>query len=381
MSSERESDGVDARMSVQLQPGGPAARPLNASAHVIGSRRSSDGFGAGKIGRVSITLGQLAERIGAELIGDPSVTVDAVGAIDAAGPAQVAFLSNPRYAKHLETTSAAAVIVKPQVTSDHVALLRMNEPYYGYAQAATLLHGFRNHPHAGVHPKAVVDPTASIGEGTILYPGVYVGPGAQIGAGCVLFANVVVYDDCVIGDRVTVHANTTIGADGFGFATFKGEHHKIPQVGNVVIEDDVEIGANCAIDRAAMGSTVIGRGTKLDKLVAIGHAAKVGEHSLLVAQTGVAGSATIGHHATIAGQCGIGGHLQVGDNVTIAARSMVINDVPDQTAVMGVPALPIAQARRVYVVWQNLPELLERVRDLEQQISELGTTSSNNKEV
>jgi UDP-3-O-[3-hydroxymyristoyl] glucosamine N-acyltransferase len=329
---------------------------------------------------VSVTLGQLATHIGAELVGDGAKTVDAVGSIDSAGPAQVAFLSNPRYAKYLETTHAAAVIVKPQVTSEHVALLRMNEPYYGYALAATLLHGFRKHPHAGIHPQAFVDPTASIGEGTIVYPNVYVGPNARIGRDCVLFPSVVVYDGVVIGDRVTIHANTTIGADGFGFATYKGEHHKIPQVGNVVIGDDVEIGANCAIDRAAMGGTVIGKGTKLDKLVAVGHAAKVGEHSLLVAQTGVAGSASIGHHATIAGQCGIGGHLRVGDNVTVAARSMVINDVPDQTAVMGVPALPIAQARRVYVVWQNLPELLERVRELEQQIGELGTTSANSKE-
>lgn len=323
------------------------------------------------------TLRQLADHLGAELIGDAGVVVDSVGSIEAGRPGQVAFLSNPKYAKFLETTRTSAVITKPQVTAPAgVNLLRMNEPYYGYALAATLLHGFRRHPHAGVHPKATVDPTASVGENTILYPGVYIGPGAKVGKGCVLFANVVVYDGCVLGDRVTVHANTTIGADGFGFATYAGEHHKIPQVGNVVIEDDAEIGASCAIDRAAIGSTVIGRGTKLDKHVAIGHGVRIGEHGLLVAQTGIAGSAVIGHHATIAGQVGIGGHLEIGDNVTVAARSMVINDVPDQTAVMGVPSMPIAQARRVYVVWQNLPELLDRVRALESQVGELGTTTS-----
>jgi UDP-3-O-[3-hydroxymyristoyl] glucosamine N-acyltransferase len=330
---------------------------------------------------VPTTLRHLADRLGAELIGDGDVVVDSVGPIDTGHAGQIAFLSNQKYGKYLETTRASAVIVKPQVTAPpNVNLLRMNEPYYGYALAATLLHGFRQHPHAGIHPKASVDPTASIGENTILYPGVYVGPGAKVGKGCVLFPNVVVYDGCELGDRVTVHANTTIGADGFGFATYQGEHHKIPQVGNVIIEDDVEIGANCAIDRAAIGSTTIGRGTKLDKHVAIGHGARIGEHGLLVAQTGIAGSASIGHHATIAGQAGIGGHIEIGHNVTIAARSMVINDVPDQTAVMGVPSMPIAQARRVYVVWQNLPELLDRVRALESQVGELGTTSpSENK--
>lgn len=330
---------------------------------------------------MKVTLKELAERIGAELIGDPAVQVESVGSIDDGRPGQVAFLSNPRYAKHLETTTASAVIVKPQVVSDHVPLLRMNEPYYGYSLAATLLHGFRQHPHAGVHPRAVVETTATVGEGSILYAGVYVGPNARVGHDCVLHANVVVYDGCVIGNRVVVHANTTIGADGFGFATYKGVHHKIPQVGNVVIEDDVEIGANCAIDRAAMGSTTVGAGSKLDKHVAIGHGAKIGQHALLVAQTGIAGSTTIGNHVTIAGQAGIGGHLQIGDNVTVAARSMVINDVPDQTAVMGVPALPIAQARRVYVVWQNLPELLDRVRQLEQQVNELAHTEGRRDDV
>jgi UDP-3-O-[3-hydroxymyristoyl] glucosamine N-acyltransferase len=324
---------------------------------------------------VKVTLKELAERIGAELVGNPSVEVDSVGPIDAAGPGQVAFLANSRYARFLENTGASAVIVKPQVVSNGVPLLRMNEPYYGYAQAATLLHGFRRHPHAGIHPRATVDSSAKVGHGSILYPGVYIGPDVRIGRECVLHPNVAVYDGCILGDRVTLHANAVVGADGFGFATFKGEHHKIPQVGNVVIEDDVEVGAGSVIDRAAMGSTIIGRGSKIDKLVAIGHGVRIGAHSLLVAQTGVAGSTQIGHHATIAGQAGIGGHLEIGDNVTVAARSMVINDVPDQTAIMGVPAMPIAQARRVYVVFQNLPDLLDRVRQLEQHVNELGTTS------
>jgi UDP-3-O-[3-hydroxymyristoyl] glucosamine N-acyltransferase len=329
---------------------------------------------------VKVTLKELAERIGAELVGDPAVEVDSVGPIDAAGAGQVAFLANPRYARFLETTGASAVIVKPQVVGGGVPLLRMNEPYYGYAQTATLLHGFRRHPHAGVHPKAVVDSSAKVGAETVLYPGVYIGPGAKIARQCVLHANVAVYDGCVLGDRVTVHANAVVGSDGFGYATFKGEHHKIPQVGNVVIENDVEIGAGTVIDRAAIGSTVIGQGSKIDKLVAVGHGVRIGAHSLLVAQTGVAGSTHIGHHATIAGQAGIGGHVQLGDNVPVAARSMVLNDIPDQTAVLGVPAMPIAQARRVYVVFQNLPELLDRVRHLEQQVNELGTTSGESRE-
>ena len=214
---------------------------------------------------MALTIAQLAAAISAEVVGDGSRTVSAARALEDAGPGDVSFLSNPKYIKQLESTRAAAVIVSPAVNSDGITLLKAKDPYYAFAQTVVKLHGYRKHPHGGIHPSAYVDPTASVGDGTILYPGVYVGPRARIGHDCILYPNVVVYDDCVLGDRVIVHANSAIGADGFGYATHEGIHYKIPQIGNVLIEDDVEIGAGCCIDRAALGSTVIGQGTKLEQ--------------------------------------------------------------------------------------------------------------------
>lgn len=322
---------------------------------------------------MSIKLSDLAREIDAELVGDGETEVSSVATLDEAGPGQVSFLANPRYADRLSETRASAVIVGPTVSSPRVALLRTRDPYLGFTKAMVRLHGHRTHPAPGIHPKAHVEPSATVGEGTVIYPGAYVGAGARIGRDCVLYPNVVVYDGCVLGDRVIVHAGGVIGADGFGYATSQGVHHKIPQVGIVEIEDDVEVGANACIDRAALGRTVIGRGTKIDNLVTVGHNVRIGPHGLLVAQAGVAGSTTLGHHVTVAGQSGIGGHLKIGDNVTVGGQSAVTGDVPSESTVMGGPAMPIAQARRVYAVLTQLPELRDRVRQLEQQVQELGT--------
>jgi UDP-3-O-[3-hydroxymyristoyl] glucosamine N-acyltransferase len=332
---------------------------------------------------VTLTLQELAVEIGAEVAGgDPDLRVSSVNTLEDAQAGQVSFLSNGRYLRLLETTNASAVIVAPGVANMRVALLRASNPYYAFARAVVKLHGHRRHPHAGIHPAAHVDPAASIGEGTVLYPGVYVGPRARVGRDCILYPNVVVYDDCVLGDRVILHANCSIGHDGFGHATHKGPdgtlvHYKIPQAGNVVIEDDVELGAGCAIDRATLGSTVIGRGTKFSDLVAIGHGSKVGPHGLLVAQVGIAGSVRIGHHVTLAGQVGVAGHLEIGDHVTVGAQSGVINDVPDKSTLLGSPAMPASHARRVYTIFGQLPELLDRIKRLEQQVQELSGDQSS----
>lgn len=320
---------------------------------------------------MAVTLKELAEAIGAELEGDPAIAVTGVGTLEDAKPGQVTFLANPKYLKQLETTAASALIVAPSVKFDRLPLLKAKDPYYAFALAVTHLNGGRKHPFSGVHPRATVDPSATIGEGTVLYPGVYVGPRVRVGRDCVLYANVVVYEDCVIGDRVVIHANTSIGPDGFGFAAHDGVHHKIPQIGNVVIEDDVEIGANCAIDRAALGSTVIGKGSKLNDLIAIGHNTKMGPHCLIVSQVGIAGSASIGHHVTLAGQVGVAGHIEVGDHVTIGAQAGVTNSVPEQSVLLGSPAMPIRQARRVAAVFVQLPELQDRVKKVEQAVEEL----------
>jgi UDP-3-O-[3-hydroxymyristoyl] glucosamine N-acyltransferase len=238
-------------------------------------------------------------------------------------------------------------------------------------QAVVLLHGHRKHPFAGIHPKAHVDESATIGSGTILYPGAYVGPRARVGKDCVLFPNAVVYDDCVLGDRVTLHAGSVVGQDGFGYATHKGVHHKIPQMGNVIVEDDVEVGANVAIQRATMGSTVIGKGTKLSDLISIGHAARIGEGGLLVSLVGIAGSTRIGHHVTIGGQAGVVGHLNVGDNVMIAAQAGVVSDVADKSLMYGSPATPAPKGRKVLSLITQLPDLLDRIRKLEQELAEM----------
>jgi len=316
-------------------------------------------------------LDELAAKIEAELVGDGSIQITSAASLEDAQPGQIGFLANPKYHRQLETTRASAVIVSPRVSSNRLALLRTPDPYYAFARAVVLLHGHRQHPHQGVHPKANVDPTATIGQGSVVYPGVYVGPRVRIGADCIIYPNVVIYEDCVIGDRCILHANAVIGADGYGFATHQGVHHKIPQIGNVVIEDDVEIGAGSVIARAAMGSTLIGTGTKIDALVMIGHNTRIGPHGLLVAQVGIAGSVSVGHHVTMAGQVGVAGHLKIGDNVTIAAKAGVMSDVPDQTIVIGVPAMPASQARRVYSIFTQLPELLERLKAVEQQVEEL----------
>jgi UDP-3-O-[3-hydroxymyristoyl] glucosamine N-acyltransferase len=316
-------------------------------------------------------IDDLAGKIGAEVMGDGTAAVSSAAPLESAQPGQVSFLANLKYIKQLETTKASAVIVAPNVRADGVTLLKTKDPYFAFSQAVVLLHGHRRHPFAGVHPKAHVEPTATIGPGTIVYPGAFVGPRVTVGRDCILYPNVVIYDDCVIGDRCILHAGAVIGADGYGFATNAGVHHKIPQIGNVVVEDDVEIGPNTTISRAALESTVIGQGTKIDQAVVVGHNVKVGPHCLLVAQVALAGSTTLGHHVTLAGQVGVAGHLKIGDKATVGAQAGVMNDLEGGGVYAGTPAMPFAQARRVYSIFTELPELQKRLKELEQRVAEL----------
>lgn len=331
-----------------------------------------------------LPLGELAAAIGAELVAgaDGDVIIHSAAALEDAGHGQVSFLSNPRYAAQLETTRASAVVLAPSARMpEHAgnpgpALLKARDPYYAFMQAVVKLHGYRRHPHQGIHASAHVDPTASIGPGTVIYPGAYVGPRVKIGRDCIVYPNAVIYEDCVLGDRVILHSGAVIGADGFGYSTHKDAdgvlvHHKIPQIGNVVIGDDVEIGANTSIDRAALGETLIGKGTKIDDLVAIGHGAEIGPHGLVVAQVGIAGSAVLGHHVTLAGQVGVAGHLKIGDFVTVGAQAGIIADIPEKTTLIGSPAMPALRARRVYSIFTQLPEVLDRIKQLEQKVEEL----------
>lgn len=330
-------------------------------------------------------LADLAQRLGAVLelppaghvTGDTEIT--ACATLDDASPGQITFLASPKYAVKLPATRASAVVVAENAKrpeSLDAALLKAKDPYFTFRNAVVELHGFRRHPHTGIHPLACVDPTATIGEGTVIYPFVYVGPRVRIGRDCILYPNVCVYDDCVLGDRVILHAGCSIGHDGFGHAThaLPGQapaHHKIPQVGNAVIEDDVELGANCSIDRATLGSTVIGRGTKFSNSVVIGHGTRVGPHNLFVAQVGLAGSVTTGSYVVMGGQVGVAGHLTIADQVQIAAQAGVMNDIEEKGQYLGAPAMPGAQARRVYNHFLNLDEIVRRIKELEKQVAEL----------
>ncbi len=319
----------------------------------------------------SKTIQQLAEEIGATVTGDSALEVTGVNTLEDATVGQISFLSNPRYAKQLETTKASAVIVANNVKSDRLTLLHAKDPYLAHQKAVVALHGYRVHPHVGVHPRAHIDPSAEIGENTVIYPNVYVGPNVKIGTNCILYPNVVIYDRCVLGDRVIIHSGAVIGADGFGYATSAGVHHKIPQIGNVVLEDDVEVGANSTVDRAALGSTRVGKGTKIDNQVALGHNVQTGPGCLIVAQAGVAGSTTLGHHVVLGGQVGVAGHLEIGDQVMAAAQCGIIGSVEPNQVLLGSPSMPISHARRVYAIFRDLPDLASRIRKLEKRLEKL----------
>ncbi len=335
------------------------------------------------------TLGELAEYVGGRVVGDPNVVINSASTLGRAGEGDISFLANVKYEKQVQTTKASAVIVGKETPNTSVPLLIAEDPYYAFMQIMVLLHGYRKHKKVGISPRAIISDSAKIGadchihdfatvsddarvgDGCIIYPGVFVGQGATIGNDCIIYPNAAIYDGCKIGNRVIINANSVIGDDGFGYATHKGAHYKVPQIGIVVIEDDVEIGACCGIERGTLGDTVIGQGSKLGDLVAIGHGTKVGSHCLLVAQVGVAGSTTLGHHCVVGGQVGIVGHINIGNNVTIGAQAGVINNIPDGQIVVGAPAIEADQGKRAYSMIQHLPEMRQSIRKLENQIERI----------
>jgi UDP-3-O-[3-hydroxymyristoyl] glucosamine N-acyltransferase len=322
--------------------------------------------------------------------GDPNREVVGVATLEEAGPDEISFLANAKYEKALQTTNAGAVIVAhDQAVPPGKSLLRTADPYAAVTMVMVCIHGYRRHPGGGIDARAVIDPAAVIGEGAnirhgvtvgahatigrnaVIYPGCHVGEHCRLGDDCVLFPNVVLYEKTVLGNRVTIHAGSVIGEDGLGYADVGGKWHKIPQIGFVEIGDDVEIGANCSIDRATLGRTVIASGTKFSNLIAIGHGARIGEDCMFVAQVGVAGSVTVGHHVTMAGKVGVAGHLKIGDHAQIAAMSGVMRDVPPNTKVAGQPAFPMKDALRSFALFERLPELYKQIKQLEARIAEL----------
>ncbi|MCD4824231.1 MAG: UDP-3-O-(3-hydroxymyristoyl)glucosamine N-acyltransferase [Phycisphaerae bacterium] len=338
-----------------------------------------------------MTLQELTKMLGGELTGDGSGVVRGVASLEEAGPDEIGFLANAKYTSQVGTSKAAAVIVPEDYDGPGDSLIRCEDSYFAYRQAMVAFYGFRKPTFAGVSPSASIDASAEIADGvtvgpfvtvspgvtvaagTVLYPGVFVGPGCKIGANCTIYPNVTLYDKTILGDRVTVHAGSSVGQDGFGYATHPNAdgvvvHDKIPQAGWVELEDDVEIGACCSIDRATMGATVIGAGTKFSNQIAIGHGTKMGKHCLMVAQAGIAGSTMVGNYCVFAGQAGVVGHIRIGDGVRVGAQAGVTNDIEPGIEVLGSPAMPRAEARRVVMAATRVPELRNTVKKLMKQL-------------
>jgi len=338
--------------------------------------------------RAGFTLGELAEALQARLDGDPARVVVGVAPLDSAGPDEISFLTDPRYRDAARSSRAGALLVPADAADLPGALLRCVAPQQALIALLRLFHppaptpagvdrtavvaaDARVDPTAAVGPLSVVEAGAVIGPGVRLHALVHVGPGVEIGEATVVYPHVSLRDGVRVGRRVVIHAGAVLGADGFGFAFDGSAHRKIPQVGGVVIEDDVEIGANTTIDRATFGDTVIRRGTKIDNLVQIGHNVEVGEHSLLAAQVGVAGSSRLGRGVVLAGQVGVSHHATLGDGVVAGGQTGILGELEAGARVWGTPARPVNQIKRIVVAEGRLPELLRRVRALEQQLEQL----------
>jgi UDP-3-O-[3-hydroxymyristoyl] glucosamine N-acyltransferase len=332
-------------------------------------------------------LGELATKLGAELRGDAELEITGVKGIEEAGPAEVTFVANPKYAGLARTTRAAAVLVEPEFPEIEAATLRLKNPYLAFSRAL----GFFYQPPVyapGIHPTAVIDPTAVIGGGAHIGAYVVIGPHVKLGAQATLLPHVVHYpgveagrnlfahahavvrEDCILGDDVTLENGVIIGADGFGFAKNDDGHwEKIPQSGPVRLGNRVDVQANATIDRATVGETRIGDGTKVDNLVQVGHASHVGENTLICAQTGLAGSSIIGNNVILTGQTGVAGHCTVGDGVILTAQSAVSHDVPAGKVISGSPGFDNRLWLRAVSLFQRLPELAKRLDRVEKKLA------------
>ncbi|MGA2569606.1 MAG: UDP-3-O-(3-hydroxymyristoyl)glucosamine N-acyltransferase [Terracidiphilus sp.] len=337
-------------------------------------------------------LGELASRLGAELRGNPDLEIMGVTGIEEAGPTEITFVANVRYTALARTTRAAAVIVEPEFQEISAATIRVKNPYLAFSRALGLFYQPPAYP-PGIHPTAVIDPTAEIGPGAHIGAYVVVGPRVRLGPNATLLPHVVLYpgvhagshffahahsvvrEDCILGDYVTFENGVIVGGDGFGFAkNDQGQWEKIPQSGPVRIGSHVDIQANATVDRATVGATEIGDGTKIDNLVQVGHASRVGQNTLLCAQTGLAGSSIIGNNVILAGQVGIAGHCTVGDNVILTAQSAVSHDVPPGKMISGSPGFDNRIWLRAVTLFQRLPELAKRLDRLEKLVAKLFPT-------
>lgn len=335
------------------------------------------------------TLSEIAKLIDGEVIGDPDIIITGVSGIKEARAGDITFLANSRYGSLAEETNASAIITSKDAGTYAKPVIKTDNPSLAFTRVVSHICPSQARHPAGIHPAAVIgknvslgkgvavgacaviDDNAVIGERTVIYPGCFIGYGSLVGDDCIIYPNVSVREKVTIGSRVIIHSGTVIGSDGFGFINVGGRHQKIPQIGTVEIQDDVEIGANVTIDRARFDKTVVGRGTKIDNLVQIAHNVVIGENTIIVAQAGISGSTVIGSNATLAGQAGLVGHITVGDGAIIAAQAGVTKSVPANTFVSGYPARPHSEAKKVNACLQRLPKLYEEISDLKKRVKEL----------
>lgn len=338
---------------------------------------------------MAITADEIARHLDGEVVGDPSTRITGFSPADRSQPGDLTFAENESYLQRAENSAASAVIVeeKGRTTSSKV-LIRVANVRVAYAKVLPLFVPEKTFS-PGTHPTAIVAPSATIDAGAHVGPCCVIGENVHIGKGCViealdyigddcrlgedvrLFPNVTLYEKTEVGDRVRIHAGTVVGSDGFGYVQEDGAHVKVPQIGNVIIRDDVELGANVTVDCGALGPTVIGAGTKVDNLVQIAHNVTIGSNCMIVAQTGIAGSTKMGDEVVLGGQSGVSGHLRLGNRVSVSAKSGVMRNLRDGERVLGFPAVPDRQAKRQIIAVQHLPEMIRRFQELERRVADL----------
>ncbi|HEX3148091.1 MAG TPA: UDP-3-O-(3-hydroxymyristoyl)glucosamine N-acyltransferase [Gemmataceae bacterium] len=336
---------------------------------------------------MTLTVRDLAELVQGEVVGDPAYVIRAARPLsDAPKADEITVILHEKYIPQFHASAAGAAVVDQSVPLNGKTMVRVKDPLLAFVTIVQKLHVKPATVAVGVHPSAVVHPTATLGPEVSIGPHVSIGEGSVIGARCHLAAgvtvgsdcklgddvalgpNVVIYDRCILGHRVIIHGNAVIGADGFGFRTIQGKHVKVPQVGNVEIGDDVEIGACTTIDRATFGTTRIGVGSKIDNLVQIAHNCQIGKHNIFAAQVGIAGSVTTGDYVVMAGQVGIADHCRIGDRTMLGAKSGVHSDIPSDQKMLGAPATPVSEQLRILSSLEKLPEMRKDIRELKKHL-------------
>lgn len=351
----------------------------------------------------TLTLREITNLVEGELEGDPGIVIKGVSGIKEAKEGDITFLANPKYEFLIDTSKASAIIASKKMPLQcPKPVIRVENPSLAFSKVVSFMFPDEKRVPKGVHPTAIIGKDVTLGKDISLGPhviiednvqikdntticaGTFIGYGSKIGSDTLIYPNVTIREKTIIGDHVIIHSGTVMGSDGFGFEEINGVHQKIPQVGIVVVEDDVEIGACVTIDRARFGRTVIGRGTKIDNLVQIAHNVVIGENSIIIAQAGISGSSTLGKKVILAGQSGIVGHIELGDNVIVGAQAGVTKSVPSNTFVVGSPAKPHNVSKKIFAGWAKLPQFLKEFAELKEKVdrlsSEKGTKGGKTKD-